>query len=217
MRHEFSQQVKEMLAKRVGTRCSNPLCKKPTHGPQEDPAKAINIGVAAHITAASVGGPRYDEKLTPEQRSSIENGIWLCQNCGKLVDSDEADYTVEEIRAWKLVTEREAKRLLESNEIRVGPSINFARLEVLMPDLLEEMKIDFQSNPSVREIILLQDGVMYNYVEGDCIFHYVFEKHLGLKGKFQILQNHGLVTDIAFNDIDRYQVSEELAAYLSGV
>jgi hypothetical protein len=64
MRDDFPTLIKEMLAKRVGYRCSNPGCRKPTSGPQEDPSKAVNVGVAAHITAASPNGPRYDPSLT---------------------------------------------------------------------------------------------------------------------------------------------------------
>lgn len=74
MRDDFSAATKELLAKRVGYRCSNPDCRQPTSGPQEDPSKAINVGVAAHITAASPDGPRFDPSLTPEQRSSTEVG-----------------------------------------------------------------------------------------------------------------------------------------------
>src|SRR4051812_16178668 len=48
------------FGKAGGFRCSNPACRKPTSGPLEDPAKAINIGVAAHITAAAPDGPRYN-------------------------------------------------------------------------------------------------------------------------------------------------------------
>tara|TARA_B100000929_G_scaffold5347_1_gene4503 strand:+ start:517 stop:705 length:189 start_codon:yes stop_codon:yes gene_type:complete len=57
MRDDFTKKTKEILAKRVGLLCSNPKCKKPTSGPNSDQNKSTNIGVAAHITAASVGGP----------------------------------------------------------------------------------------------------------------------------------------------------------------
>jgi hypothetical protein len=80
-----------------------------TSGPQEDPTKAINIGVAAHITAASSGGARYDDSLTPEQRRDARNGIWLCQNCAKLVDNDEIQFSVDYLRAWKTMREIEAR------------------------------------------------------------------------------------------------------------
>lgn len=53
MRDDFSIKTKEILAKRVNYHCSNPDCGKPTTGPQSDPNKVINVGVACHITAAS--------------------------------------------------------------------------------------------------------------------------------------------------------------------
>ena len=95
MRDDFNKQVIDALAKRVGVRCSNPACRKLTTGPRNDSHQIINIGVAAHITGASPGGPRYNPSLTTKQRKSPENGIWLCQNCAKLVDNDSARYTVE--------------------------------------------------------------------------------------------------------------------------
>ena len=70
MRDDFSKATKELLAKRVGFQCSNPECGKATSGPQDDPTGAVNLGVAAHITAASSGGARYDESLTSEQRAA---------------------------------------------------------------------------------------------------------------------------------------------------
>jgi len=113
MRDDFPIPVKELLAKRVAYHCSNPGCRKPTSGPQDDPAGSINIGVAAHLTAASPGGPRFDSSLTPVQRVSPENGIWLCQSCAKLVDNDERRYTPAFLRDWKRQAEQRAADDLE--------------------------------------------------------------------------------------------------------
>jgi hypothetical protein len=74
-RHAFTLEVKSILAQRVGMRCSNPNCRQLTSSPQDDPTKTVNVGVAAHITAASKGGPRYDPSLSKEERCSIENGM----------------------------------------------------------------------------------------------------------------------------------------------
>jgi hypothetical protein len=115
MRDDFPMAVKETLARRVGVRCSNPQCRKPTSGPQEDPSQAVNIGVAAHITAASPGGPRYDSSLSPEERRSTTNAIWLCQNCAKLVDNDENRYPIDILRDWKTQSEEGARQALETN------------------------------------------------------------------------------------------------------
>lgn len=109
MRDDFPEDVKRTLAARVNSFCSNPDCRTQTTGPQDDPSKAINVGVAAHITAASVGGPRYDPTLSPEQRRHADNGIWLCQNCAKLIDSDLSRYDVTLLRAWKRVAEDHAR------------------------------------------------------------------------------------------------------------
>ena len=112
---DFNSAIKETLAKRVGARCSNPTCRKLTHGPREDPTNSVNIGVAAHITAASCGGPRFDLSITPAHRSSIENGIWLCQNCAKLIDNDARRYTVDLLKAWKQVAEEQARIEVEGD------------------------------------------------------------------------------------------------------
>lgn len=107
-RDDFLQTTKELLAKRVGFRCSNPSCRQLTIGPHTDLKKTVNVGVAAHITAASPGGPRYDKSLSCENRKSPENGVWLCQKCSKLVDNDPDRYSIEELNRWKQEAETEA-------------------------------------------------------------------------------------------------------------
>lgn len=107
-RDEFSEAVKRSLAQRVGYLCSDPTCRAPTSGPHSEASKAVNLGVAAHITAAASNGPRYDARLTEDQRAAAENGIWLCQNHGKLVDNDEMRFPVALLREWKVQAEDEA-------------------------------------------------------------------------------------------------------------
>lgn len=104
-RDDFSLGTKELLANRVGRRCSNPSCRKLTCGANTDSDKIINIGVASHICAAAKGGPRYDESMTPEERKSFDNGIWLCQSCSKLIDTDTTRYTKEVLLRWKNIAE----------------------------------------------------------------------------------------------------------------
>jgi hypothetical protein len=152
MSDEFSEPVKRALASRVGNLCSNSECRALTSGPQEDPAKALNIGVAAHITAASPGGPRYDPELLPEERSGPSNGIWLCQNCAKLVDNDAPRFTVEILRAWKAAAEAEAKsRIGKTNiagnavafDLKVGDRV---RIEPIVPRRAEQAEWMLESD-----------------------------------------------------------------------
>ena len=105
MRDEFPTKTKELLARRVGFRCSNPKCRKATSGPDSTGTKAVSIGVAAHIAAASKGGPRFAAS-TPDERMAATNGIWLCQSCAKLIDSDLAKYTREVLLDWKETAEQ---------------------------------------------------------------------------------------------------------------
>ena len=100
-RDDFTKDTRDLLARRVGFLCSNPTCRRSTSGPHSDPNKATNIGVAAHICAAAPGGPRYNAEMTPAERSSVNNGIWLCQTCSTLIDRDEKKYTVEVLTEWK--------------------------------------------------------------------------------------------------------------------
>jgi hypothetical protein len=108
-RDNFPKPVKELLSKRVGHKCSR--CRQSTIGPHTDPAKTINTGVASHISGAAKNGPRYNPNLTSEQRRHQDNGVWLCQNCGKLADSDISEFTEDELRQWK--DEAEARQKLE--------------------------------------------------------------------------------------------------------
>ena len=41
-----------------------------------------------------------------------DNGIWLCQNCAKLVDNDPIRYTADVLRGWKASAESEALTLV---------------------------------------------------------------------------------------------------------
>lgn len=111
-RDNFTQAVIEKLRTRVANRCSNPNCRVPTTGPSCNKVKATIIGVAAHITAAAVGGPRYDSSLTEKARKSMDNGIWLCNNCSVLIDRDIGSYSVELLNQWKIEAEKNAKQEL---------------------------------------------------------------------------------------------------------
>ena len=107
-RDDFSQKVKVTLALRVGGFCSNPVCRVPTSGPHSEPGKVLNLGVAAHITAASQNGPRHKSQFSARQRRSPENGIWLCQKCAKLIDSDVDVFPDYVLQQWKRKAEERA-------------------------------------------------------------------------------------------------------------
>lgn len=109
-RDDFSGMVKATLAKRAGFLCS--ICRAVTVGPSAETAVSVtNIGVAAHITAASPGGSRYCAAMTPAQRASIDNGIWLCGHHGKIVDDDEVTWSEPVLREKK----KQHEKYIENN------------------------------------------------------------------------------------------------------
>lgn len=105
-RDEFPARVKRMLAERVAYRCSSPSCRVQTIGPSAEAGRSAHHGEAAHISGASTAGPRGDAAMTPEQRSSIENGIWLCRSCARIIDADRLRFSVALLQEWKAEAER---------------------------------------------------------------------------------------------------------------
>ena len=116
-RDEFSNSTKALLSRRVGTLCSNPTCSVPTYGPSDDPGKSSSRGVAAHVAAARKGGPRYDCSMTSEERSAPANGLWLCENCAKIIDTDEARFSKAVLLNWKQRAEDRARKALENPRV----------------------------------------------------------------------------------------------------
>lgn len=121
-RLDFSAKNKRILASRVGYRCSNPKCNLITIGPATDPNKIVLLGEAAHIIGAVQNddnkskSPRADSSKSPDYIKSLENGIWLCPSCHKLIDNDSNEYTIEVLRKWKKDAEARQKEVL--NELR---------------------------------------------------------------------------------------------------
>ncbi len=133
VRDDFTEKTKTDLAKRVSFLCSNPECQRTTVGPNEEPNKYTSIGVAAHICAASKGGPRFDPAQDKEARRSILNGIWLCQNCSVLIDRDEDKFSAELLLEWKSISEKSAWLRLSDRMGNIPPSLggdgNFEPIE----------------------------------------------------------------------------------------
>ncbi|MEQ9901920.1 hypothetical protein ABRP59_20130 [Pectobacterium punjabense] len=128
-RDDFKKRTKNDLALRASYLCS--LCKCSTVGPSDEGKNAVTMtGVAAHICAAApgAGARRYDPNMSPEERSHIDNGIWLCVSCSVLIDRDEQRFTVEVLHQIK--RQHESSRRIgiledngENNIVTIGPDI----------------------------------------------------------------------------------------------
>ena len=102
-RENFNDKTRKILYQRAGGICSNPSCGKMTLDPSlKINKKSTNVGIAAHICAASKNGPRYNDCKTKEERISIENAIWLCASCANLIDKNNGcDYPTEILKVWE--------------------------------------------------------------------------------------------------------------------
>jgi hypothetical protein len=133
-RDDFSKQTKQYVALRAGHQCSFTGCPQRTVGPSEEsPAGVTIVGDAAHICAASPGGRRYVASMSSEERSHIDNAIWLCATHARLVDRDEVTFTIEGLRQMRL--DREAACALEIRRPS-GSSVRAHDLIAVGPDIV---------------------------------------------------------------------------------
>jgi len=161
-RDDFDKKTQDSLAKRAGFLCSNHQCRRSTSGPHSDPTGTVNIGVAAHITGASLGGPRYDPRLTSAQRRQITNGIWLCQTCAKLIDSDVVKFTVGVLRQWKADAEQHARNLIEQ-KLKDGWA------NVLPDELKPLISLELTTPPPITQNIARSPDGQFWLVYWDCM------------------------------------------------
>lgn len=92
----------------------------------------------------------------------------------------------------------------------------FRRVESLMPELFAEMRADLKAFPMKREFIVMPKLAMYNAGQKQPL-SYHYEDHKDLADKVGLLVNEGVVTDITYNNVDRYLMSETLVEYLEGI
>ena len=111
-RTNFTPKVRERIESAAGHQCSFPACNRRTSGPGPSSEYLSNSGYAAHIYAASSGGPRGQGGLSDVELSDAANGIWLCGRHAKLVDNNKGSaYPPEALHSYKAL--HEARILLE--------------------------------------------------------------------------------------------------------
>ena len=107
-RAEFSEKTRILVAQRAGYRCSYPNCGKLTVGPDKDPSKAVDTGIAAHIYSAALSGkgPRGTGDLRKSELESPENCIWLCAHHASLIDKRQGEnYPATLLHSYKTLHE----------------------------------------------------------------------------------------------------------------
>jgi len=214
-RDEFTESTKLLLAKRVGFKCSNPDCHVLTSGPAEEPKKSSSIGVAAHITAASDKGPRYDELLTEEERREPNNGIWLCQNCAKLIDDDELRYTVDLLRSWKYYAEVRARLEMGMQTDSTDVS-NFQDALLKMPELLATMAQSLKNEETnlIREFYVLPNRYVEFLGNGKLRLRYFEDDYEDLLLKIDLLRDYYFIEKVSTGTLLIYRMTNHFVKLL---
>ena len=156
MRDDFSAEVKRTLAARAGHRCS--VRDKATSGPGDTPELALSDGVAAHITAASPKGPRFDASLSSEARRSAENGIWVCTRHGREIDAATSAFSVEVLCGLKKIREERASRELQERkdpDDQTGLLVEFpyAATRYKLFEVLAPQAYTFPTTSALRDLL----------------------------------------------------------------
>ena len=100
---EKARQYKPSTVRRLdtlsGNQCAWPGCPKKLIAEDE---KSI-ISKICHIEAASIDGPRYNLKMTDDDRRHFNNLILLCDEHHTIIDNKENEnkYPVELLKEWK--------------------------------------------------------------------------------------------------------------------
>lgn len=100
-----------VVISRSGDRCAYRGCgQELSLAPPSNRDHPKATGKVAHICAASPGGPRYDGTMTPSQRGSADNLIYLCGPHHDAIDSQLHFHTAEWLRQAKRDHERAVAR-----------------------------------------------------------------------------------------------------------
>lgn len=159
MRDNFPPRVVRVLERRAGHACS--ICDQLTSAPGIGPNDVLSDGEAAHITAAAPNGPRFDDSLSPEERRSVENGIWACTKHSGEIDSPGARYTVKELRAFKFRREERARESMRpQQEDRSAPLIElpYVRSAYRLFEIANGLEYTFGTTSPMRDIVRLHSA-----------------------------------------------------------
>lgn len=116
-RANFSQATRRRLADSVNFYCVRPGCGRLITYIDPDSGHRVNFGHAAHDSAASKNGPRFDDLLTTEQRRACDNGAWLCAHCATVVDRAAQEFPTGTLSLWQ----RSAQETLRMQALAPAP------------------------------------------------------------------------------------------------
>jgi hypothetical protein len=104
-----SAKTYNLLYGKSSNRCAFTGCKNPIT------LNRTIVGNVCHIKAAKPGGPRYDPNQTNDERHGYDNLLLMCSVHNKVVDDDEATYTVDRLKRMKAEHEAQSAPIPAEN------------------------------------------------------------------------------------------------------
>ena len=117
--------TKLVLAHHGGNHCAFPGCPRDLTVDSPSGGEPVSTGEAAHIRGEKPGSARYDPTMTPEERDSYHNLIYLCADHATQIDRQERDFSVQHLLAMKA-----------DHEAKVRQAMLAAFADVAFPELL---------------------------------------------------------------------------------
>lgn len=226
-RANFSPKTKGEIAQKANYLCSFnsgdfrclrlTSCKSLTLSEKDKASTPLLMGDACHIVAASPQGPRGDSAMTAEERSSEQNGIWLCQIHAEWIDKNNGNgYSVEQLHAMRKSHEDYVRNALEKGFCEYLDTKNGRMLTVInefaYPDELCEQVVG-----KVYE----NDGLSVEQIE-ECANELSNEMDFWAKEPIMYRQlvgtvfQYGAIDNSGFNGTCVWITPEKLTQYMDG-
>lgn len=150
----YSDKTLKRLFGLSGNKCAFPGCNRRLVN--QDNAKDSNI---CHIEAANIGGERYNQNMTDEQRADYDNLILLCVQHHDETN-DVATYSVEEMK--RLKRNHESQFLNET--LKANPSMLINAIQAIS-------EIDLSSYPETATLHIVdpREKIQYNSLKRNAI------------------------------------------------
>lgn len=208
-----------------GNECAHPNCTKKLIA--EDGISIVSK--ICHIAAASKEGPRYDEKMTDDERRGFDNLILLCDEHHVIIDNkeNELQYPVSLLKEWKQNHEKKilelisSKNLLSKNPLALNKVINVIGSK--MNDILDlpdatnapntEIKISYNNIKRYESVIRefapyqIKLNSIYEVIEKEgstkkeLVLHNIKRIYIGIKAEYSNIQEIKDNADIIIDKI----------------
>ena len=132
-----------------------------------------NYSNIAHIHAYSEDGPRFNEKLSENDRNSIENLMLLCPQCHKTID-DEVTYTADVLRSIKSKREEYVSKVMQASKpqsvyvITVTCPIHGNATEISRSEWSQAMASSGMVHAGDAEIKVMDSNAASGSIADDC-------------------------------------------------